>query len=313
MRENQTQQAESYFKSLVNISPEKSDGYYRLGLINQEQQNFDAAMRNFEIALSKNPENIDIFIHLISLLLKKDQIETAIQKCELRLKEMENNPRDRAVIYNLKGKLQLAKDQPTQAEKAFKTAIIESPNYLPAYYSLARLYLTENRTEEAIQQYQRAIDKGGRDDMPHMMLGIIFSAQEKTDMAEYHYRKALEENPDFVPAANNLAYLLAETGKNLNEAMRLAETAKRQLPNDPKVQDTLGWVYVKMGLYDNAIREFTQSIEQLPDNPTIYYHLGVAYHKKGETGQAKDALKAAIKMDPNFSEADHARRILSTF
>jgi tetratricopeptide (TPR) repeat protein len=143
------------------------------------------------------------------------------------------------------------------------------------------------------------------------MLGIIFAIKKQWDLAEFHYRNALDVNPEFVPATNNLAYLLAEQDKNLDEALRLSQKASRLLPDDPRVLDTLGWVYVKLGFYEEAIAAFSKSIEHIPENPTLNYHLGIAYYQKGATQKAKSALKQALKLDDNFSEADQAREILS--
>ncbi len=97
-----------------------------------------------------------------------------------------------------------------------------------------------------------------------MMLGIIFSMKKQLNLAELHYRKALEINPDFAPAANNLAYLLSIQDKNIDEALGYARKAKERLPEEPSVMDTLGWIYYKKALYDSAIGEFKDSLEKMP-------------------------------------------------
>ena len=66
-----------------------------------------------------------------------------------------------------------------------------------------------------------------------MALGAIYDRLKQFDHAEQQYRRALEINPDFVPAANNLANLLAIHGTKLDEAMDLARKAKEKLPGDP--------------------------------------------------------------------------------
>ena len=52
-----------------------------------------------------------------------------------------------------------------------------------------------------------------------MMLGTIYDLKKRFDMSEKHYRAALDIDPDFAPAANNLAYLLAAQDKNIDEAL----------------------------------------------------------------------------------------------
>ncbi|HMA67839.1 MAG TPA: tetratricopeptide repeat protein, partial [Desulfosalsimonadaceae bacterium] len=311
MRENALQEAKACYKAMIRIAPDRPEGFYRLGRIERKQKNYEQAIALFETALAKKPDSIDAFIHLVTSLAQNNEIDKAIERCNQRLQNQAEKAKQKAILLNLKGKLLLRSERQEEAEQVLKAALMEFPDYLPAYYTLARLYLSNNRAAEAIRQYRQAVDSGVREDIAHMMLGIIYYAQKKPEQAQQQYRRAIENNPEFVPAVNNLAYLLAEEDKNLHEALRLAEKAKNLLPGNPLVQDTLGWVYVKLGLYDNAIREFMQSKQKMPDHPTIHYHLGVAYHKKGEVDKARKALSKALALDTDFDEAKQARRILS--
>ncbi len=94
--------------------------------------------------------------------------------------------------------------------------------------------------------------------------------------------------------------------------MQLAQTAKAELPDNPNVSDTLGWIYYKKGLATLAITSFQQSVTQNPTNPRVHYHLGLAYLKNGEPQSARRAFQEALKLNPQFSEADDAKRQLAT-
>ena len=74
--------------------------------------------------------------------------------------------------------------------------------------------------------------------------------------------------------------------------------------------DTLGLVYYKKGLYDNAISEFEDSMAKLPRNPLVRYHLGLAYLKKGDKAKAKAQLTQALEFSNSFEGADDARKLL---
>ena len=144
-----------------------------------------------------------------------------------------------------------------------------------------------------------------------MLLGVIYDARKQFDLSEKHYREALEINPTFAAAANNLAYILADQDKNLNKALELAQLAKEKLPSSPYVMDTLGWVYYKNDLYDLAIGEFSDALGKLPDNVDIVYHLGMAYYKKGDKERARTELEKALSLNQNFAGADEARKVLA--
>ncbi len=187
----------------------------------------------------------------------------------------------------------------------------ENPDFMRPYYALAGIYLKAKQADKAIAQYQAVLDKNPQQPGPHMLLGTIYDMQKRFDLSEKHYREALNINPEFAPAANNLAYLLVEKGENLDEALSFARKAKEKLSDDPSVMDTLGWVYYKKGLYDNAINEFSDSLEKIPDNAIVHYHLGLAYYKKGNRDSARAALEKSLSLDEKYDGADKARQILS--
>ena len=143
-----------------------------------------------------------------------------------------------------------------------------------------------------------------------MLLAIIYDSLKQFDQSEKHYRAILDMNPDAAPAANNLAFLLAEQDKNLDEALDLARRAKEKMPDDPNVMDTLGWVYYKKGIYDMAIAEFGDALEKKPENPVILYHLGMAYYQKGDKEHARKELQAALDISKTFNGAEEAQKIL---
>ena len=314
LNQNRFDEAKTYFTALTELAPQNPDGFFLLGLLNRRQKEYDNAVANFEAALARGHSDITIFANLISSLIENNMIDDAIARCDQMLQNLNEQPHSQAVVYNLKGKLHLSKNDILKAEKAFKSAMIFDAAYLPPYYSLAKIYFAEGREDNAILQYKSAIQtqSNARREMPNLMLGILFSMKNQPDLAELHYRNALAINPDFAPAANNLAYLLAEQNRNLDEALRLSQLAKSILPDDPRIQDTLGWVYVKLGFYEQAIQVFSESLRQLPDNAVIHYHLGMAYYKKGDQNHAKTALTKAFELDKNFAGFERARQVLDS-
>jgi tetratricopeptide (TPR) repeat protein len=309
--DNRPDDAKAHFTELANLTPENPEPHYLIGKILLREQEYAAAAEKFDAALARSPNRLDIFSSMISALLNSGQIKPALKRVDDMLDASTKNPVRQAVIFNLKGQLQVSIGNIREAESSFKKSMLLAPDYLPPYYALAHIYLGENRIEKAISQYQFALEQAERREIPHMMLGIIYSLQNEWDLAEQHYRSSLESNPKFAPAANNLAYLLAEREKHLPDALRYARLAHRLTPEDHRVLDTLGWVYVKLGMYDQAVRKLTQSLEHAPDNPTILYHLGVAYYKSGAMDQAEARLKQALDISEDFEGARHAKEILA--
>ncbi|GAJ03923.1 unnamed protein product [marine sediment metagenome] len=192
-----------------------------------------------------------------------------------------------------------------------QTAINQNPNFLKPYYVLASIYLEDRLEEKAIAQYKALFEVNPNQARPHMLLGVIYDTQKRFDLSEKHYRAALEIDPGFAAVANNLAFILADQDKKLNEALDLARLAKEKLSDNPYVMDTLGWVYYKKGLYDSAIGEFSDSLVKKPENATVIYHLGLTYYRKGDSDKARAELEKALRLDDNFMGADEARQVLA--
>lgn len=144
------------------------------------------------------------------------------------------------------------------------------------------------------------------------MIGIILQVQNRTAEAQKRYEKVLEIEPHAPVAANNLAWLYAEGGGNLDVALQLAKTAKERLPDAPEVNDTLGWIYYKKNVPGLAIPVLQSAVLAQPATPEFHYHLGLAYLKSGDKEKAKQSLQQALKLKGDFDGAQEARRTLQT-
>ena len=120
----------------------------------------------------------------------------------------------------------------------------------------------------------------------------------------------LAANPQSAVAANNLAWIYAEEGANLDVALNLAQTAKRAAPDNPDFIDTLGVVLLKKGLAAAAIAEFQAAVNKSPKNATIQLHLAQAFVAAGKADEARAAAQKALTIDPAFPEASEARAIV---
>jgi tetratricopeptide (TPR) repeat protein len=164
--------------------------------------------------------------------------------------------------------------------------------------------------DSAKDQYKKVLEKNPNLAPTHMMLGTIYEMEKDYTQAEEHYRKALEVDPEFGAAANNLAYHLATRTDQYDAALQYAKKAKERFPEDPGVMDTLGFAYYKKELYGNAVNEFIDSLKQIPDNPIVRYHLGLAYNKKGNIELARKELSRALEINDKFPDAEKAKALL---
>src|SRR5580704_3247420 len=104
---------------------------------------------------------------------------------------------------------------------------------------------------------------------------------------------------------------MLQQGGNLDAAFAMAQTARRQLPDNPNSADTLGWAFYQNKIYSSAIALFREAVRKKPDNPLFNYHLGLAYAKSGQANLAKQQLDRLVRIKPDFPDVDELRRAVA--
>jgi Tfp pilus assembly protein PilF len=213
-------------------------------------------------------------------------------------------------LYNILAGIYEAYRDTSNAENYFKKAIEMNPNVPALHVSLANFYMRQRMLDKAKTVYLKAVEKEPSSIGAHMALGMIYEGEKNYEKAKEHYLSVLKVNPNFAPAANNLAYIYAERGGNIDEALNLAQKAKEQVPDDPHVSDTLGWIYYKKNIPSRAIVYLKEANEKVQNQPMVKYHLGMAYYKNGNPDLAKKELEGALKLSADFEGANEARATL---
>ncbi|MFP4446019.1 MAG: tetratricopeptide repeat protein, partial [Desulfosudaceae bacterium] len=284
----------------------------RMSLESQERLTlrYDRLISSLETLLDKNPTLIQLLESMAVLHAVKGEYKMALEKCDRQIERLQAYPDMVAEIYYIKGGLLLAAGEVDKSIQVYAAAIDLAPEFLKPYYGLAKCYIVKKDLQKAVAQYQAILEQEPDQAGPHLMMGVLYKLQGDFSAAETSYRRALEIDPGFTRAANNLAYLLAERGRKLDEALELALDARSRRADDPYIRDTLGWVYYRQGKFEEAIRELRVCVEGLPDNATAHYHLGMALYRHGDNEEAGHYLERALDMEPDFPYADQAAKIL---
>jgi Flp pilus assembly protein TadD len=142
-------------------------------------------------------------------------------------------------------------------------------------------------------------------------MAMMYDMEGRQPESKPLYEHVLRLQPDNAIALNNLAYQMAESGNDLDQALTMAQRAKQQRPTDNNVADTLGWIYIKKNLSDSAIGIFRDLVQKEPERATYRYHLAMALYQKGDKAQARKELEVALKSNPAKDEAAKIRDLLA--
>jgi predicted Zn-dependent protease len=190
-----------------------------------------------------------------------------------------------------------------KAETALRRAIEKNPAMSQAYTMLAGILVSSGKLDAARNEFDRIAQRDPKNIAAQTMSAMILQSQNKTAEAKKRYETIVASDSAAAVAANNLAWMYAEEGDKLDEALRLAQGASARMPDSPEVQDTIGWIYLKKDLPSLAIPAFEKSVEKSPDNAVYLYHLALALDKSGNSQRAREVAQRAVKARPNYAEA----------
>ena len=254
------------------------------------------------------------FLPAIQTLVRIDMAQGKRKEALDFVRDIYKDHQDNIGLLALKGTLESRNENYKTARQDFSRVIEERPEQAgQAYLELARTYTQAGELDQGIQRFEKAVADNPEDIRAYFLLGIMQEQSSNYAAAANSYRKALEVNPDFLPVANNLAYMLSQhaTGPaDLEEALVLAERAAKG--GSPDALDTLGTVQLSLGRVEQALSSFMQAYEKAPENPSLLFHLARTHAMRGEPQKALEYLDKALAIPGAFPERELAKELKAT-
>lgn len=297
--------AAATMEPLQKAFPEAGVVWSQLGTLRMLQRDLKGARQAFERGLALQPGQHDATQGLAMLDIAESKPAAAAARVEAQLAK---TPDDRGHLATA-ARVYLSQRDFAKAEGTLRKVLSLDNTNLEAYGMLGQLYLMQNKTAEALKEYEILSKQQPNSVGPHTMVAMLLQSMNRLDEAQERYERVIQIDRQAPVAANNLAWMYAERGGNLDVALQLAQTARRNLPSAPAVADTLGWVYFKKQQYDMAVRELTDAVAKDPENPEYQYHLGAAYAAMGDVPKARLALQKAVSRP--FAASDEAKKALA--
>lgn len=220
------------------------------------------------------------------------------------------NPNDSGA-HLLKGRLDLAANNKAAALSETQESVRLDPKNVDAYLQSGEIYQAEGNNEAAVQAYEQGAQLSPSSAPILTKIGDLYLNEGNLAKAAEQYQRALNIDPTFAIAANNLAWVYAEQGQNLDVALGLAQKAKAQSPGVPSFSDTLAWVMFRKGDYAGAIPLLQDCVKRVPESAEFHYHLGMVLVSDGQKTAGKAQLQAALNMKLDTQEAEQARKALA--
>lgn len=203
-----------------------------------------------------------------------------------------------AMVFVL-GNLYFQADRPDDAKRAFLEAIRRFPRFRRAHTNLGYLYISQNKTEEALPMLQRAIELGENSSRAYGLLGYCHLLNKDALAAENAYRQAYLLDPGSRDWMLGLAQALMAQ-ERFEESASLIGTLIRKNPNDKQLWLQQTNAYLAIERKDKAaVNLEILRLKGLADEANLNL-LGNLYMDQNEPQLALYAYLAAIEKSPQL-------------
>ncbi|HEY6905509.1 MAG TPA: DUF3857 domain-containing protein [Candidatus Acidoferrales bacterium] len=261
--------AEDDLQRAVMKDPKYAQAWATLGVMHAGRDP-DKAIEELKKAITLQPSWMDPYRPLTTLLMSQHRVDEAIAVWRDLEKSAPENP--------------------------------EAPE------RIGSILMTQKRYADAVPEFEAAVRLDPEKSAFTVALGEAYARSGNKEKAIPILRKIAENDAISANELNEAAYALADTNLQLDDALKYAqravnkeegETAGIKLDQlDPgnlrtpvalaAYWDTLGWVYFRMGKFDEA-EKYISSAWRLAQDPVVGDHLGQIYEKEGKR---QEAIKA---------------------
>jgi tetratricopeptide (TPR) repeat protein len=300
-------QARTDLEAYLAEAPDSADLIFQRTVIDYQEGRFKEAEAGLLKLRSRYPDDIRLTLGLSDVYFRAGRPAEAFKVIEAEA----NRKPDDATILNAAAVVALRTDNIAFAEKTLKALLAKDPKNVEYLVRMAEALRRTSRAEEAVNLLQEARKLAPANTIVNLQLAMTLDLVGRQDQSLPLYQDVLKKDPNNLIALNNVAYMLAEDGKDLDQALTLAQRAKQQAPNNDDVSDTLGLVYCKKNLTDNAISIFLDLVRRQPKNPLYHYHLGMAQLQKGNRAAARQSLQTALQLKPSKQDEVRIRDLMA--
>lgn len=305
MRENDTAAAIASFKKVFEISPEPGQllKLTTIQIENGRAADAQALLRENADLVNPQPLLQAVMGRALYATGKTDEAAQVFARSAERCSNLDQ-------FFGVAS--QIRKDYTLDETASLLQGLSQTPSRLWLDLTLARLELSDGRTDAVINRIRAlepslgAQDTAERQALDEVMAPALHQAGRASEALVY-YQRLIEALPGNASVLNNMAYLLGEDLNRPAEALPLAKRAAEAEPKNAQVLDTLGWVQFKVGQTDEARRSLEASIaaEDLSAN---HLHLAELLIKQGYRAEANRHLQTAIDLAEQNNETQILQR-----
>ncbi|MGD0173215.1 MAG: tetratricopeptide repeat protein [Anaerolineales bacterium] len=165
------------------------------------------------------------------------------------------------------------------------------PRHIETYRLLGKAFLEQGRHGDAADVFQRVLSAIPEDWLSHVAMAIVREDESNLDMAIWHMERAYEVNPSNTTVQQEVRRLRGRRDGVEPPKLRLTRSA-------------LARMYIKGGLFGQAIAEIRSALAEDPERPDLQTLLASALFDSGAVQEATDICSTILQKLPYCMEAN---------
>jgi tetratricopeptide (TPR) repeat protein len=294
--------------ALTKIEPGKSRGFALLGDALLEFGDLDQAAVAYDEMQKRKGDPVETETRLARLELARGAHDSARAHFEKALEDARQlspaSPEIVAWCLVQSGQLAFNTGHWDAAEKNFQEALVERPGDPGALEHLGELRAAQEKYDEAIALYEKAIARTPRPEFWEA-LGAVHAAKGKlADAATWHTRardaylkNSAEGNAHYF---HHLAGFFSDTEENPMEALKWARH-DLELRHTAAAKDALAWALYRGGEFESAATAASEALISGSKDAHILYHAGMIFLAAGDAVRGKEILAEAARVNPRHN------------
>jgi tetratricopeptide (TPR) repeat protein len=285
--------ARNEFEHVLGNQPKEPDVLFAVGILSLELDDLDAARDYLNRLYDTGERRDDAAFYLGQVEEKAGHPDVALDWYAKAGGSNETDARLRMALLRAK------QGDVARAREILQQMRDESPESAKSLYvAEAEILDQAGHKDEALGVYAAAL-KAFPDNTDLLYARAMYEVRiDRVGLAEADLRRIVELDPKHADALNALGYTLADRTDRYAEAEDLIERAYQLKPDEPAIQDSMGWVNYKLGHLDTAL-EFLRKALAAMDDGEVAAHLGEVLWAMGRHDEAWQVWDAALKAHPD--------------
>lgn len=213
------------------------------------------------------------------------------------------DPKDKITIHRTIMRAQsLMQEDAETAERTLLAVLNADPDILDAHQMLGQLTIVQQRYEESLGHFRRALELDPAHKNSLMGMASSYRALGRREEALVGFRRVLEVTGPDTRASIAIADIEINLGR-LDEAADALSDAADTTEVPGLIHNKLGEVRAEQGRPDEAMTLFVEAIGEKEDFAVPYFNIAVLDEERGDARSAIANYEKAIELAPKYYEA----------